>query len=177
MAQLMNGDVGVTSTPGVGSLFWFTARLKKGQAKPDAGAKMPIPAAEASLLNDYCGCQILLAEDEPINREIAMTLLEDVGLIVDIAPDGNEAVRLARQKHYDLILMDMQMPVMGGVDATRMIRARARGRHIPILALTANAYSEDKARCLEAGMDDFIAKPVEPDVLYSTLLRWLKALT
>jgi PAS domain S-box-containing protein len=173
MAQLMNGDVGVTSTPGVGSLFWFTARLKKGQAKPDAGAKMPIPAAEASLLNDYCGCQILLAEDEPVNREIAMTLLEDVGLIVDIAPDGNEAVRLARQKHYDLILMDMQMPNLNGLEATRQIRTLPGEQQTPIIAMTANAFTEDRARCFAAGMDDFITKPVDPDKFFETLHKWL----
>jgi two-component system, sensor histidine kinase and response regulator len=175
LADMMGGKAGVESTPGAGSTFWFTCRLKKGKAR--ALTDFVRSDASAILKRQFTGHRILIVEDEPVNREISSILLADVGLKVDVAEDGAQAVAMFDANDYDLILMDMQMPVMGGVDATRMIRARARGRHIPILALTANAYSEDKARCLEAGMDDFIAKPVEPDVLYSTLLRWLKALT
>ena len=102
-----------------------------------------------------------------------MGLLEDVGLTVDLAEDGVEAVALAQQNHYDLILMDMQMPQMNGIDATQAIRALPGRRTTPILAMTANAFDEDRQACLDAGMNDHIAKPVDPDVLFETLLKWL----
>ncbi len=172
LAEMMGGEAGVESTPRQGSTFWFTCRLKKGKAR----APVPFVSSDAGadLKRLYAGRRILVVEDEPVNREISSLMLADADLQVDAAEDGAQAVAMTDANDYDLILMDMQMPVMGGLDATRTIRARSRGRRIPILALTANAYSEDKARCLEAGMDDFIAKPVDPDVLYATLLRWLQ---
>ena len=100
-------------------------------------------------------------------------MLAEAGLNVDAAEDGAQAVEMFETNTYDLILMDMQMPVMGGLDATRKIRTHSRGRSVPILALTANAYNEDKALCLAAGMNDFITKPINPDRLYVTLLSWL----
>ncbi|MCX8017798.1 MAG: response regulator, partial [Rhodocyclaceae bacterium] len=116
---------------------------------------------------------ILLVEDEPINREVARIQLEEVGLAVDVAEEGTAAVRLARAKPYAAILMDMQMPNMNGLDAARAIRADSMNRATPILAMTANAFDEDRQRCLDAGMDDHLAKPVSPEQLYSALLRWL----
>ena len=172
LAEMMGGEAGVTSTPASGSTFWFTCRLKKGKAR--ASADFVRPDAGVILKRQCAGRRILVVEDEPVNRELSSIMLADADLKVDAAEDGAQAVAMFDANDYDLILMDMQMPVMGGLDATRKIRGRDRGRRIPILALTANAYSEDKARCLAAGMDDFIAKPVDPDVLYSTLLRWLK---
>lgn len=122
----------------------------------------------------FAGTRILLAEDEPVNQEVSRGLLEDVGLVVDLAADGAQALALAQQNPYALILMDMQMPEMNGVEATQAIRAGSINNATPILAMTANAFDEDRQVCLDAGMNDHIAKPVDPDSLYETLLGWLE---
>ena len=114
-------------------------------------------------------------EDEGTYREVAQLILNDVGLEVEVAENGVEAVEMARRKPCALILMDMQMPKMDGLEATRQIRATEHGARIPIIATTANAFPEDRTRCLQAGMNDFIAKPVDPDVLFTTVLHWLTA--
>jgi two-component system sensor histidine kinase/response regulator len=175
LADLMGGEAGLDSAPGLGSRFWFTARLKRPQAAGETTAAVPNQSAEQQLLHEFAGKRILLAEDEPINREITMELLSYVGLVVQVAVDGQEAVELAQREPFDLILMDMQMPKLDGLQATEQIRRLPVGQHLPILAMTANAFAEDKAHCLAAGMNDFISKPVSPKVLFATLLRWLKA--
>jgi CheY-like chemotaxis protein len=114
------------------------------------------------LRRDHGGKRILLVEDEPINREIAQMLLEDVGLVVEIAEDGLAALQLAEKNDYALILMDMQMPKMDGIEATKAIRQLPGHQATPILALTANAFASECERCLSAGMNDFITKPVDP---------------
>jgi CheY-like chemotaxis protein len=173
----MGGDVGVSSTPGVGSTFWFTARLAKSTQRDEPPARLAAGSsrsAEDILRDELPGRRILLAEDEPINLEVMVDLLESAGQVVDIARDGAEAVALAGVRRYDLILMDLLMPVMDGLEATRRLRALQPPVAAPIVALTANAFADDRARCQAAGMSDFIAKPFEIDALFTTLLKWLR---
>ncbi|PKO39537.1 MAG: hypothetical protein CVU33_04785 [Betaproteobacteria bacterium HGW-Betaproteobacteria-6] len=173
LATLMGGSIGVDSQPGAGSTFWFTARLKKAAAGIAAHRQTTDQRPEESLKARHAGARILLAEDEPINQEVSCELLESAGLVVDLAEDGVEAVELAKSKDYDLILLDLQMPRMNGIDAARIIRTLPGREAVPILALTANAFTGDRQKCIDAGMNDHIGKPVDPDQLFATLLKWL----
>ncbi|MBS1228317.1 MAG: domain S-box [Proteobacteria bacterium] len=172
LAELMGGEAGVESTAGVGSTFWFTVRLRKGQSHEDL-TPTPTADAEATLRQDHRGRRILLVDDEQINLEVAQFLLEGSGLVVETAENGFEAIERARETNYAVILMDMQMPKLDGLEATRQIRELPGQRDTPIIAMTANAFAEDRARCLDAGMNDFLIKPFDPEQLFSTLLKHL----
>ncbi|MFG6416869.1 response regulator [Roseateles sp. DC23W] len=176
LAELMGGRVGVTSVPGQGSTFWFAIDL-------DPSARVPVHAEQAPRMHSARDrlaelaqrhpCRVLLAEDNPVNQEVAVALLGSAGIQVDVAEDGQQAVDMVQSGNYQLVLMDVQMPVMDGLDATRAIRRLPQGAALPILAMTANAFDEERRRCLEAGMDDHVAKPVVAEQLFSTLHDWL----
>jgi CheY-like chemotaxis protein len=173
LARLMGGDAGAQSAPGAGSTFWFTATLARARrVSPPAPA---IDPDEEALRREFARSRVLLAEDEAINGEVARELLEGAGLVVDLATDGAQAVEFATRERYALILMDVQMPVLDGLQATRRIRSLACNASAPIVAMTANAFTDDRTRCLEAGMDDFLAKPVDHRRLFSALLEWLRS--
>jgi signal transduction histidine kinase/ActR/RegA family two-component response regulator len=177
LVRLMGGEIKVVSTPGAGSVFSFAIRLSRAEplaeAQPDS--RQSGAEAEYALRAEFSDIRVLVAEDDWVNQEVSLELLrETLGLAVDVAPDGAEALEMALRHRYDLILMDMQMPVLDGIGATQAIRELDGYADVPIIAMTANAFAEDRALCLDAGMNDFIAKPVDPDKLFVIMLQWLR---
>jgi two-component system sensor histidine kinase/response regulator len=156
------------------SLLFDTAMQMLGGERNEAAQPAPAPNLQTELPAAIKGARILVVEDNELNQEVAKDLLSGAGLVVDVAQDGAVAVSKVQTSPYDLVFMDMQMPVMDGVTATLEIRKLAQYRDLPIIAMTANVMQQDRERCLQAGMNDFIAKPIEPDQLWSILMRWVK---
>ena len=173
LVGLMGGQIGVDSLPGVGSNFWFTVNLGISAGHLAEPKLVKLADIERRLRDSFAGCRILLVEDEPVSAEVAKLQLEHLEMVVDHAEDGEAAVAMAQTGCYALILMDMQMPKLNGLDATRLIRQLPGYVLRPILAMTANAFGEDRQACLEAGMNDHISKPVSPEELYDGVFRWL----
>ena len=174
LAELMGGEVGVESTPNQGSTFWFTARLGK-MREHQAESVLDLDetlSLESLIKRDYLGKRVLVAEDNEFNRELVGEMLLDTGLILEFAENGKEALQKAQSESYDLILMDMQMPEMSGIDSAKAIRLLPNYATTPIIAMTGNAFTEDRSACLNAGMNEHIAKPVMREKLYKTLLYW-----
>jgi PAS domain S-box-containing protein len=174
LALLMGGDVGVISEEGRGSTFWATVRLKRVAGDQKSGGAEAVQSSREMLAWQFAGARILVVEDDLLNQEVEVSLLEEAGLVPEIAGNGKEALEMVRDGGYALILMDVQMDVMDGLEATRAIRQMPGMADIPILAMTANAFADDRAQCLAAGMNAHIGKPVEPDVFYSTVFQWLQ---
>lgn len=176
LAELMGGETGFESEPGLGSIFWLVVRLDKSAAKSvpsddnpeQQDTKYPVRA----VLRDK---RILVAEDHPFNQVMVKEFLETAGAIVSVANSGEEALELLRREHFDCVLMDVQMPTMDGLEATRRIRVDPALAEMPVLALTANVYKEDRERCLAAGMNDFISKPIKAENFYLTIEKWLSS--
>ncbi|MCG2578925.1 PAS domain S-box protein [Dechloromonas sp. XY25] len=169
LVGMMGGAIKVDSELGAGSCFSFALTLPRAAAEM---AEADRPAGSVERL-DFQGRRILFAEDHPLSQEILFDMLEELGCEVDVASDGVEAVDSAQARPYDLILLDMQMPRLNGLAATRAIRALPAHQATPIIALTANAFAEDKKRCLEAGMNGHLSKPVTPAALATALSQWL----
>jgi signal transduction histidine kinase/ActR/RegA family two-component response regulator len=169
LAELMGGDVGADSEPGRGSCFWFSVNLHKAQMSAPSPHGGRHHAAHASSLS---GTRVLLAEDNEVNQLLASSILEQVGATVRIARNGQEALDMLHREPFDCVLMDVHMPDMDGLEATRLIRADAQLSHVRIIAMTANALSEDEALCISAGMDDFVCKPYDSQQLCDTIAKW-----
>lgn len=179
LAQRMGGTAGASSVQGEGSFFWFTARLETCQPPSEVKSGAARLSQQEQLRRLHGGARVLVADDDPFNREIASHILEGLSLVVDVANDGAEAVSMVENSGvaaYDLILMDVQMPRLDGFAAARAIRALTHIRQVPILALTANVFVEDRRLALDAGMNDLITKPIEPRALYECLANWLPGL-
>jgi CheY-like chemotaxis protein len=176
---------------GQGSIFWFTVRVQIYPVADVSPAernaiKTKAQALGAYGLEDQIRARVLLVEDNQVNRTIAVKMLQALGCTVSLACDGRQALEAAKSRQFDLVLMDCQMPVMDGFEATRAIRAHeaestvdlaapnAGPRHVPIVALTANAIAGDRERCLASGMDDYLAKPFKREQLRAVLARWLE---
>jgi len=169
LAHLMGGEVGVDSVPGQGSRFWLTLRLALAS---ETASPQPTDWDTSANKTRLTG-RVLLVEDDPLSCEVSSQLLRAVGLEVAVADNGQMALQSFQETNFDLVLMDIQMPVMDGIAASRQIRATAKGATVPIVALSANVFASDQEKCLQAGMNDFLPKPVVPEALYAMLSHYL----
>ena len=173
LALLMGGEVGAESQLGKGSTFWATVWLDMGST-PKLAAKVKAPVGQRlGLMEAIQGSRILLVEDSLFNQQVAVEFLNDANATVCLATNGEEALDLLSKETFDCVLMDMQMPDMDGLEATRQIRTNPALEKIPVIAMTANVSDEDRKRCLAAGMDDFIGKPFMLDKFYATIAKYL----
>ena len=156
--------------PVTSSILFDTAVVALGADREQAETAQSGPSFDIERLR---GARVLLVEDNEINQEVAIGQLEDAEVFVDLAENGEVALGMIAGNDYDVVLMDMQMPVMDGIEATRIIRSNPRYESLPIIAMTANAMASDRELCLNAGMNDHIAKPIDPDQLFGVLLRWI----
>jgi signal transduction histidine kinase/ActR/RegA family two-component response regulator len=174
LVELMGGQIGVYSQPGQGSCFWFEVPLPVIQENaPEETTAQPSGSALNS--HELDGVRVLLVEDNPVNQKVAIRMLQKLGCVVELAENGQQALEKLERASYDIVLMDMQMPIMDGLTATRLLRQREQqtGHHQVVIALTANAMQTDRELCLEAGMDDYLSKPLTLDALQVMLLRWV----
>jgi len=174
LVELMGGQIGVYSQPGQGSCFWFEVPLPVIQENaPEETTAQPSGSALNS--HELDGVRVLLVEDNPVNQKVAIRMLQKLGCVVELAENGQQALEKLERASYDIVLMDMQMPVMDGLTATRLLRQREQqtSHHQVVIALTANAMQTDRELCLEAGMDDYLSKPLTLDALQVMLLRWV----
>ena len=169
LVNLMDGNISVISEPGVGSIFMFTANFILNLNKQEKKL-----VAHDELTTNFVGTKILLTEDNVLNQQVAKEILEGVGFIVDIAHNGQEAVHAVETNHYELVLMDIQMPILGGYEATALIRKHEKFVNLPIIAMTAHAMSGAKEECLKAGLNDYVSKPIDPTILFTVLSKWIK---
>ncbi|MCP4349500.1 MAG: response regulator, partial [Desulfobacterales bacterium] len=171
LVEMMGGEMQVESTPEKGSRFFFTVRLGISAATAPLTMDM-VSIEQASALLE--GSHILLVDDNEINMQVGRELLKQAGVRVTEATDGREAANMVEKERFDAVLMDLQMPVMDGLTSAREIRKGPAPKELPILAMTANAMAGDREKCLAAGMNGHIAKPIKPSILYETLIRWIR---
>ena len=168
LVDLMGGQIGVDSEPDKGSTFWFQVLLARAVTRDESAS-----AIKPGLPSNLRGAHVLLVEDNEINQQVAAELLQSAGMVADIASNGLEGLQMLRNKRYDAVLMDMQMPVMDGLQATQAIREVDTLKSLPVIAMTASVMQGDRDRCIQAGMNDYISKPINVDQLFATLARWL----
>ncbi len=180
LVEMMGGEIGVESELSQGTTFFFTAAFAY---RAEEMSKGHIVTTDSTSLQEFlyagneagmAGAKVLLVEDNTLNRQVATELLEGAGLVVEVANNGQEALDALYRASYDLVIMDVQMPVMGGYEATRLIRKDDKFCELPIIAMTAHAVSGVKEACMEAGMNDYVGKPIDPDQLFAVLLQWIK---
>lgn len=185
LASLMNGEVGAETCLGKGSVFWFTSQLRKNiSAEKISTSQIKIHSRNeikeeltVNIMEEYCEARgeihILLVEDNELNQQVAVELLEGPGIIIDVAENGQIAIEKVNQDSYDMILMDMQMPIMDGITATKEIRKNSKYVFLPIIGMTANAMIQDREKCMQAGMNDYLSKPIDPIKLFYMIKKWI----